>query len=55
MSIKVAEKRLLDLAKAYTGGESESLLKAAIDYGKAKVKGWRNRDRWKEKNRLSHG
>lgn len=57
MSIKVAERRLLDAARSFvTSGDPSALLLAAVEYGKAKVKGWRNRDRWKERKRLSsHG
>lgn len=53
MGIKAAEERLLVEAKRYSAtGQAASLLVAAIEYGKAKIKGWRNRDRWKTNKRL---
>lgn len=49
MNIKAAEKRLLEAAAS---GDTPRILSAAVEYGKAKIKGWRNRDRWKRRKRL---
>lgn len=53
MSVKAAEQRLIDAARAFAAnGNLQPLLAAAITYGKAKIKAWKNRDEWKIKQRL---
>ena len=54
MAVKTAEARLLQVTGKVTASETEQkvVLKAAFDYGKAKIMALHSRDRWKAKKRL---
>lgn len=54
-NVKQSEERLLNAARGYCDNPNQDkprLLEAALEYGKAKVRSWKSRDRWKMRKRL---